>query len=62
MLDTRNLPLAVSIAEATQLLPIKSTKMRALIAAGVIRSHFLGGKRAIPISEIERLASGEIQF
>lgn len=62
MLDTNKLPLAVSILEATQLLPIKSTKMRALIASGVIRSHFIGGKRAIPIAEIHRLANGEIEF
>lgn len=60
MLDTNNLPLAVSIVEATAILPIGQTKLRALIASGAIRSHFIGGKRAIPIAEIHRLANGEI--
>lgn len=61
MLDSQNLPLAVSIPEAVELLPIGQTKLRALIASGVVRSHFIGGKRAIPIAEIHKLANGEIK-
>lgn len=61
MLDTSRLPLAVSVRQATELLPIAGTALRELISAGKVKSHFVGGKRWIPIAEIHRLANGEIQ-
>lgn len=54
-------PLAYSVNEATQALPVSRSTLFAMIAAGKIRTVTIGRRRLIPASELARLADEGVE-
>lgn len=59
MTSLEDLPLVLTISEATEALRIGATTLRAAIKEGEIRSVRIRGTLRIPRYEVERLLSGE---
>jgi excisionase family DNA binding protein len=59
--DERELPRLLSVAEAAHLLNVSERLVWRMIPKGEIRSIRLGGRRMIPRTEVDRLATDTAQ-